>query len=136
MYSSIASLWSSGMNPATASCSLKYESMLLADPSSTSKSLEMPDTAGLSASVILSSISPRNLAMSMDRSKLLGSISPAQEGTVGFLPLASLTYAVIPLERTNSNERPPRTKTSLGESLSTNFSESSPAVDPWLVTTR
>ena len=74
--------------------------------------------------------------MSMDRSKLLGSISPAQEGTVGFLPLASLTYAVIPLERTNSNERPPRTKTSLGDSLSTNFSESSPAVDPWLVTTR
>ena len=81
-------------------------------------------------------ISFLNSAMSMDRSKLRGSISPAQEGTVGFLPLASFTYAVIPLERTNSKERPPRTKTSLGESLSTNFSDSSPATEPWLVMTR
>ena len=42
----------------------------------------------------------------------------------------------MPLERTNSNDLPPRTNTSLGESLSTNFSDSSPAVVPWLVTTR
>ena len=71
-----------------------------------------------------------NTATSMERSKLLGSISPAHEGTVGFLPFASLTYAVIPLERTNSNERPPNTKTSLGDNLSTNFSDSSPATEP------
>ena len=65
--------------------------MLRAEPSSTSNSSEMPLTASLSGSDILEPISLRNSAMSMDRSKLLGSISPAQEGTVGFLPLASLT---------------------------------------------
>ena len=91
MYSSTASLEASGMKPATACCSLKYDSMLLAEPSSTSKSLEMPATASRSPMPMTDSISPRNLAMSMDRSKLRGSISPAQEGTVGFLPLASLT---------------------------------------------
>ena len=37
------------------------------------------------------SISPLKRAMSIDRSKLLGSISPAHDGTVGFLPLASFT---------------------------------------------
>ena len=79
------------MKPATASCSLKYESMLLADPSSTSKSLTSSEIACASGSAILDAISFLKTAMSMDRSKLLGSISPAQDGTVGFLPLASLT---------------------------------------------
>ena len=65
--------------------------MLLADPSSTSKSLTSSDIACPSGSSILDAISFLNSAMSMERSKLLGSISPAQEGTVGFLPLASLT---------------------------------------------
>ena len=77
-----------------------------------------------------SDISFLKRATSMERSKERGSISPAHEGTVGFLPLASLTKAVIPLERTNSRLRPPRTKTSPGESLSTNFSDSSPATEP------
>ncbi len=73
--------------------------------------------------------------MSMERSKLLGSISPAHDGTVGFLPDASFTYADMPLDLTNSKERPPRTNMSLGASLSTNFSDSSPATDPWPVMT-
>ena len=91
MYSSTARRSQSGMNPATASCSLKYDSMLRADPSSTSKSLTSSDMAWASGSSILDAISFLNLAMSMDRSKLLGSISPAHDGTVGFLPLASFT---------------------------------------------
>ena len=77
-----------------------------------------------------SDISFLKRATSIERSKERGSISPAHEGTVGFLPLASLTKAVMPLERTNSRLRPPRTKTSPGESLSTNFSDSSPATEP------
>ena len=136
MYSSTASILSSGMKPATASCSLKYENMLLAEPSSTSNSLDISEIAFLSSWRILSAISLLNTATSMERSKDLGNISPAQEGTVGFLPFASLTYAVIPLERTNSKDLPPRTKTSLGDSLSTNFSDSSPATVPWLLMTR
>ena len=79
------------MKPATASCSLKYDSMLRADPSSTSKSRTSSEIAWESGSDMRVAISFLNTAMSIDRSKLRGSISPAQDGTVGFLPLASLT---------------------------------------------
>ena len=79
------------MKPATASCSLKYEYTLLAEPSSTSNSSDMALIASLSSWRILCDISLLKMATSMDRSKDLGSISPAHEGTVGFLPLASFT---------------------------------------------
>ena len=91
MYSSTARLSLSGMNPATAFCSLKYDSMDRAEPALTSNSSEIAFIASSSGIPMRTDISFLNLAMSMDRSKLRGSISPAQDGTVGFLPLASFT---------------------------------------------
>ena len=136
MYSSIISTLSSGMNPAEDSCSLKYDTNDLDDPASISKSF-MRWTMRACSDMLWRSlaISPLNSATSMERSKLLGSISPAHEGTVGFLPEASFTKAIMPLDLMNSKDLPPSTKMSPGESLSTNFSESSPATELRLVMT-
>ena len=137
MYSSIISVLSSGMRPTEACCSLKYDTKERDDPASMSKSLHRWIMRSSSDMVPMSlAISPLNMATSMERSKLLGSISPAHDGTVGFLPDASFTKAIIPLDLTNSKDLPPRTKMSPGDSLSTNFSESSPTMELRLVMTR
>ena len=66
--------------------------------------------------------------MSLARSKLKGSISDIQLGTVGGFPMLTSTTAVIPLVYLNSYVAPPRTNISLFLNFSINPSSSIPII--------
>ncbi len=124
------------MKPQDPCCSLKYERMEREEPSSipNDESQERIFSSETSFSS-LSLSSRRKMATSMLRSNDRGSISPLHDGTVGLRPAASRTKTFMPLVRKYSYERPPRTKTSLTESRSTNFSDRSPSRPPLSVNT-
>ncbi|OPY31567.1 MAG: hypothetical protein A4E31_00116 [Methanomassiliicoccales archaeon PtaU1.Bin030] len=134
MYPSIASSLSLGMKSQAAFCSRKYERMERAEPWSIPKE-HSHSIISTSSRPSLCISSRRKTAMFIDRSKERGRSSPLHVGTVGLRPAASLTNAFMPLVLTYSYDFPPRTKTSRGESLSTNFSVRSPMSPPFSVNT-